>query len=106
MAKYEISTDEGSAQPDGEDGVLKNSLGLTLKEDIDIAETELLEALYFGVLNDVPDELTFSDICTWHRRWLGNLYEWAGKLRSVNMSKGRRLSFCCGWPTAASLRGL
>ena len=26
-------------------------------------------------------------MCEWHRRWLGNVYEWAGQYRSVNMAK-------------------
>ncbi|MDP2505885.1 Fic family protein [Oceanobacter sp. 3_MG-2023] len=88
MSKYEISTDEGVWQPGAEAGVLKNLRGLTLKDDIDAAETKLLEDLYFEVLGNLPDVLTFDDICRWHRRWLGNLYDWAGKLRTVNMSKG------------------
>jgi len=41
------------------------------------------------LLNKLPqNSITVSDIKTWHRRWLGNVYEWAGDERSVNMSKG------------------
>lgn len=27
-------------------------------------------------------------LISWHRRWLGNIYEWAGQERAVNISKG------------------
>ena len=27
-------------------------------------------------------------MATWHRKWLGNVYEWAGTFRTVNMGKG------------------
>jgi cell filamentation protein len=37
----------------------------------------------------LPDRrLCVADLKTWHRRWLGNVYEWAGMERSVNMGKG------------------
>ncbi|UHD16817.1 Fic/DOC family protein [Thiocapsa bogorovii] len=58
----------------------------------EIAEVELvlLEKLYQAVLIDAfPDRrLEIQDLKTWHRRWLGNLYDWAGEERSVNLSKG------------------
>lgn len=28
-----------------------------------------------------------EDLKTWHRRWLGNVFAWAGQERSVNMGK-------------------
>ncbi|OTA15904.1 BepI protein [Xenorhabdus vietnamensis] len=31
---------------------------------------------------------TLSMIKRWHHRWLGNIYEWAGQKRTVNISKG------------------
>lgn len=88
MSRYDISSSEGDFQPDGEEGVLLNRLGLTLKRDIDDAETELLDALYTRVLIQSRSSVTFKDIKHWHHQWLGNLYEWAGALRTVNMSKG------------------
>ncbi len=41
------------------------------------------------VIDDVTLEqiLTADDLCEWHRRWLGNVYAWAGRYRSVNMGK-------------------
>lgn len=31
--------------------------------------------------------LTVKEIKNWHYCWLGNIYEWAGEERSVNLSK-------------------
>lgn len=88
MSRYDIESAEGEFQDGAEDGVLKNRLGLTLKQDIDDAEAELLEALYLDVFGSFPSVVNVPVILGWHRRWLGNLYEWAGQLRSVNMNKG------------------
>ena len=75
MSRYDLSISEGDSQPDGEEGVLLNRLGLTLKRDIDDAETELLDALYTRVLIQSRSSVTFKDIKHWHHQWLGNLYE-------------------------------
>lgn len=88
MAKYEIVSGEGEHQPGAEDGVLRNIPGITSRGDITAAETELLESLYIDILADLPETISFGNIRSWHRVWLGNLYYWAGELRSVNMSKG------------------
>lgn len=54
------------------------------------AELVLLNKLYLSVLiENRPDrQLTVQDLKDWHRRWLGNLYPWAGDIRAVNMGKG------------------
>lgn len=88
MSRYDVTTNEGELQPGGEEGVLNNRLGLTRKQDVDDAETELLQELYEHVFENRTASLDFSDIERWHRQWLGNLYDWAGNLRTVNMSKG------------------
>ena len=57
---------------------------------MDQLELELLGLLYDAVvIEDLPEQqLTVADLVTWHRRWLGNVYPWAGQFRQVNMSKG------------------
>lgn len=52
-------------------------------------ELDLLVQLTDAVLDDVTDEqiITAADLYEWHYRWLGRVYEWAGRYRSVNMSK-------------------
>lgn len=67
-----------------------NLLGITSPEEMNEVELGLLVQIYENVLvEDLPDRvLTVEDLKTWHRRWLGNVYTWAGQERSVNMGKG------------------
>lgn len=80
---------EGQYQPGSNDKVLLNKLGITSSDDMDQAELELLELLYEKVLSNVTVDqtITVADLSEWHRMWLGNVYEWAGQVRSVNMAK-------------------
>lgn len=89
--RYDASgTPEGEYQPGSENKVLLNKLGIIDPEEMDDIELQLLEQLYESVMNSVSVDqiITVSELCEWHRKWLGNVYEWAGKIRSVNMSKG------------------
>lgn len=81
---------QGAWQPGSNSRVLLNKLGITDPDLIDEAELELLRQLYEYVLGEaLPDRrLRVVDIKEWHRLWLGNLYDWAGQERSVNMGKG------------------
>ncbi|MFV2058466.1 MAG: Fic/DOC family protein [Thiohalomonadales bacterium] len=90
MSKYDVTGSQGLYQPDSNNLVLANKLGITEVVDINEAELVLLEKIYEDVLiNRLPQgAIKLEDIKTWHRRWLGNIYEWAGDERSVNMSKG------------------
>ena len=90
MSKYDIGGSQGCYQSGSNDTVLENKLEITEASDMDEAELVLLEKLYEAVLfeNLPQSEITVDEIKTWHRRWLGNVYEWAGEERSVNMSKG------------------
>ncbi|MFL0808630.1 MAG: Fic family protein [Oceanobacter sp.] len=90
MGRYRVDGSEGDYQPGSDNLVLKNSLGLTFPADINDAETELLQALYLHVFDTIyfPETVDCKVLCEWHRIWLGNLYPWAGELRTVNMSKG------------------
>ncbi len=97
MTRYTVEGSEGEFEPGSNGQVLKNKLGITEPADMQEAETELLLDLYAYVLDNVaPDQpLTVAMVKEWHRKWLGNLFDWAGKERSVNMSKG-------GFPFAAA----
>ncbi len=81
---------EGQFQPGSSDQVLLNRLGITNVTEMDDIELDLLELLTDAVINDVHEDqtITSENLCEWHRRWLGNVYEWAGQFRSVNMGKG------------------
>lgn len=88
--RYDVAGPQGKFEPGSGDQVLANKLGITLPSDVDEAELILLQKLYESVLSDQMPEnrLTVEHLKIWHRRWLGNLYSWAGHTRSVNMSKG------------------
>ncbi len=47
---------------------------------------EKAQAELFDVI-EIDQVLTSQDLCHWHQRWLGSVYEWAGAYRSVNMEK-------------------
>lgn len=81
---------EGEFEPGSGGKVLHNKLGITDTEEVDEAELVLLEKLYEAVLVEaLPDrQLKTADLKIWHRRWLGNIYGWAGQERSVNLAKG------------------
>ena len=89
MSRYDIDSSEVLYEPGSNDLVLTNKLNIIDSSEIDDAESVLLLKLYEKVFLDSPiaDSLTFSDILKWHRQWLGNLYGWAGKIRSYNIGK-------------------
>jgi cell filamentation protein len=97
MTRYTVEGSEGEFESGSNGQVLKNKLGITDAAEIQEAETELLLDLYTYVLDSVEPEqrLTVAMVAEWHRKWLGNLYDWAGQERSVNLSKG-------GFPFAAA----
>jgi cell filamentation protein len=78
--------------------VLANKLHITDPEEMEEAELVLLEQLYESVLIDhlPPGPITVVDLISWHRLWLGNVYDWAGDLRSLNTSKGGFLFAAAG----------
>lgn len=80
---------QDATEPGSRGEVLRNKLGITHRADMDEAELVLLGKLYGAVLvESFPNRrLTVDDIKTWHRRWLGNVYDWAGEERAVNMGK-------------------
>lgn len=70
--------------------VLKNLLGVKSKREMDIIEArEQLRALEeLSRTYDIDHRFTAADICGIHKIWLGGIYEWAGRYRQVNVSKG------------------
>lgn len=87
--RYDSDGAQSTYEPGSGEQVLANRLGITATEDMDDAELVLLEKLYQAVLIEhLPDrQLTVQDLKDWHRRWLGNIYPWAGDIRSVNLGK-------------------
>lgn len=81
---------EAQYEPGSNDSVLKNKLGIQSPDEMDEVELGLLMQLYDLIPEEITADqpLTVAVIRDWHRRWLGNVYPWAGQDRSVNMSKG------------------
>lgn len=90
MNRYDAEGVEGQHQPGSDDQVLQNKQGIVDPSEMDQAELYLLNQLYQWLFNESFPEgvITTADIKHWHRKWLGNLYEWAGEERSVNLAKG------------------
>ena len=85
-----VGNPETEFEPDSNDVVLKNKLGINGPREINDVELDLLIQLYDVIpkLVVVDQRITVADIKDWHRRWLGNVYSWAGQYRTVNISKG------------------
>lgn len=88
--RYDAGEAQGAYEPGSGDQVLRNKLGVSDPDEMAEVELLLLKKLYLAVLVDaLPNRvLRVADLKIWHRRWLGNVYGWAGEERSVNMGKG------------------
>ena len=82
MVKYNTSPDEGN--------VLPNLLGITDEQLLHQSELEgfLYAAMYLSERLSPDTRFDARYICNIHRLALSHLYKFAGKYRSVNMSKG------------------
>lgn len=89
MSKYELHSAEQRYQPGSEDLVLANKLGIIDVDEMDALESGLLLMLYeqLFIEGQPPPALAFEHISEWHRQWLGNVYDWAGRLRNANLTK-------------------
>lgn len=87
--RYEVYGSQGQLQPGSGGRVLANKLDIVDPADMDEAELVLLRKLYDAVLqHDLPPgRISVGILRQWHRRWLGNVYAWAGHVRTVNMAK-------------------
>lgn len=87
--RYQATGPQAECQPGSNGRVLRNRAGITDPAVMDDLEARLLLRLYERILRDqFPNRrLAVADLMGWHHQWLGNLYDWAGQPRSVNMSK-------------------
>jgi cell filamentation protein len=69
--------------------VLRNKLGITDLDEMDRAEAQALVKATDALIHEYGTDHRFcaDDICHMHQIWLGDIYEWAGKYRSINISK-------------------
>lgn len=71
-------------------GILKNKLGIKNKKRLDRAETVLLHDTYtyfFELLKQEKVKFDLSLLFSIHKHFFDPIYDWAGKVRTVNISK-------------------
>jgi cell filamentation protein len=69
--------------------VLRNQLGLRTAEELQAAEREITHAaLIFLRESPVSPSYDLRHLCAIHRRIFGDVYDWAGELRTVAIAKG------------------
>lgn len=87
MSRYEVNPNE-DYQP-GSTEVLKNYLDTCDPLVIEQAETTALRSTYQHYIKHInaDDPLTSKLILEMHKKWLGKIYPFAGKYRTVAMSK-------------------
>ena len=80
---------EAEFEPGSRGRVLRNRLGLKRKSDMDRAEYEALLRAQTSWLNRVGPDTSFTAalLCRMHRDWLGGIYDWAGRYRTVEVAK-------------------
>lgn len=81
---------EAEYEPGSRGRVLANKLGIVRVRDIQQAESEALLSLTESLVLELTDSQRFGvdDLRSFHRRWLQDIYPWAGEYRQVNMGKG------------------
>ena len=73
--------------------ILKNNLNITNAEDLAIAEREITSIkLAYAKQNIIDGDFDFPHLKKIHKFLFEDIYEWAGELRHVNISKGNQ--FC------------
>jgi hypothetical protein len=87
--RYDISGNAEAEYVDQAEAVLVNKLGVTDLESLQIAEEEGLARAYESLLLELrTDTLLSCDLLRHiHGQIFGEIYEWAGHWRTVNISK-------------------
>lgn len=96
--RYDVSDlPEAQFEPGSNGQVLKNRLGVTSRQEMDAIEARALERALDNLVRTHGEShrFTAADIRECHRIWLGEIYQWAGQYRRVNVSKD-------GFPFAAA----
>jgi cell filamentation protein len=67
--------------------VLRNLLNIHDEKELDLAEAELSRANMMILYEQGFDDFTSNGICTIHKTLFGDVYEWAGQFRKINIKK-------------------
>jgi len=82
--EYEYEWDNYYCYPNS--FVLKNKLGITEAKALKIAEQEITAVRIAGFKDKpVRGKFNLKHLCDIHKAIFGEVYEWAGKLRTVNI---------------------
>lgn len=89
-SRYDAIGIEAESEPGSRRRVLRNLLGITRVGAMQFAESRALEAVEEALLTRFSAGHRFraDDVRLIHRLWLGDLYQWAGEYRNVNIAKG------------------
>lgn len=71
--------------------VLKNLLGITNEKELDLAEAELSRANMMLLYENGFDDFSSGGFCFIHKFLFGDVYEWAGQYRKINIKKREEL---------------
>jgi cell filamentation protein len=79
----------GDPYTDPVTGVLRNKLRLGTAEELAAAERDITHAALI-LIRDSPVRAAYDlpHLCAIHRRIFGDIYEWAGQIRTVAIAKG------------------
>ena len=88
--RYEAFGPEAEFEPGSRGRALRNRLGIKSVRALEQRESEALLATTQQVIDQatIDQNFTAADVCRLHRLWLGEIYEWAGEYRNVNIAKG------------------
>ncbi len=88
---YEYEQDNYYCYPNS--SVLKNNLNIRDADELKSAEREITSLRTAqAILNRIEGNFDFEHLKKIHYFLFGDIYEWAGKIRTVNISKGNQ--FC------------
>ena len=90
MGRYEASGVEAEFEPGSRRRVLRNHLGIRRARDMEVAESRALRVAQLAFIERFGPEHRFTarNLCDMHKVWLGSIYEWAGRYRTVDIGKG------------------
>jgi cell filamentation protein len=88
--RYSAHGSEAEFEPGSRGRVLRNLQGIKLIREMAWRESEALVAATQHMIDATLQDQRFtaSSVCDMHRTWLGEIYEWAGHYRNVNVAKG------------------
>jgi cell filamentation protein len=87
--RYDVTGNVEAEYVDAKQTVLVNKLGITDLRELQVHEEEILVHAYDTLLDEIRTDtpMTAELIRYVHHRIFGQLYQWAGRWRTVNISK-------------------